>query len=294
MAWGPAVEGGYIEVVQTLLTKLKEANLSGLERQWGLTLTLVAAAKSDNLQLVRLLLEAGAAVNIPRERTYIGMTAIQAAAERGHQEVVKLLLERGADCEVSYLYLEGQRNTAIRAAIRGGNSHVVQLLAEVGAKINALLASGIKTLLEMAIDCKHSEVVNLLIRWGAMDLAALERGELSRISVYDAVKWGHLELIKGLLQTTSVFEENSHYILQLAAKCGHYDVVQFLLAKGIPANGFHKRGCCCTDNKHSAYGKDYPIYGAVQGRHLRVVELLLDAHASTKVLQGGYYEDSVL
>lgn len=105
-AWGPAAEGGYIEVVQILLTKLKETNLSGPERQWGLTLTLVAAAKSGNLQLIRLLLEAGAAVNIPRERTYIGMTAMQAAAERGHQEVVKLLVEKGADFEVSYLYLE--------------------------------------------------------------------------------------------------------------------------------------------------------------------------------------------
>src|SRR4029079_3665750 len=58
----------------------------------------MSAARSGNVESVRMLLDRGADVNA-RER-YKGQTALMWAAAERHPAVVKLLLERGADWKI--------------------------------------------------------------------------------------------------------------------------------------------------------------------------------------------------
>ncbi|PVH75426.1 ankyrin, partial [Cadophora sp. DSE1049] len=72
------------------------------------------------LHIVRLLLDAGANVNI--QGGYYG-TPLQAAAYQGHKEVVSLLVGAAADPQQS-----GFSKDAIHAAAEGGRHHIIELL----------------------------------------------------------------------------------------------------------------------------------------------------------------------
>ena len=50
-----------------------------------------------NVELVKMLLDAGADVNAPPAKSYRAKTALQAAAERGNVELVRMLLDAGAN-----------------------------------------------------------------------------------------------------------------------------------------------------------------------------------------------------
>ena len=59
---------------------------------------LILAAQSGHVEVVRLLLEAGADKDVADDD---GATALMEAAYRGHVEVVRLLLEAGADKDMA-------------------------------------------------------------------------------------------------------------------------------------------------------------------------------------------------
>ncbi|KAK3941427.1 ankyrin repeat-containing domain protein [Diplogelasinospora grovesii] len=87
-----------------------------------------------NMQVVRMLLDAGAEVN-PIVSRYNGRTALQATAEQGHFELVAVLLELGADVNAPPSPTAG--HTALQAAAHGGHVHVVQVLLNKGADVDA-------------------------------------------------------------------------------------------------------------------------------------------------------------
>ena len=67
-------------------------NINARDRQWGET-PLHYAAESGHLDIMQVLLEAGADVNA---RTDHGGTALMSAALQGQAETVKILLDNGA------------------------------------------------------------------------------------------------------------------------------------------------------------------------------------------------------
>lgn len=84
-----------------------------------------AAAQRDPavaLDLVRRLLEAGAAPNVRQQG---GFTPLHEAAQRGHVEMVALLLAHGADVEVR----TDDDKSALDLAREKGRDEVVRLLA---------------------------------------------------------------------------------------------------------------------------------------------------------------------
>lgn len=80
------------------------------------------AVSHGRKDMTRLLLDAGAAVNIQDED---GSTALMCAAEHGHTEIVKLLLAN-ADCDSSILDIDG--SSALKIALEAGNRDIGVLL----------------------------------------------------------------------------------------------------------------------------------------------------------------------
>jgi len=70
----------------------------------------------DDLQIVELLLQQGADVNLPAARIK-GSIAFQAATEMGNFQLVQDFLERGADINCPAADVEGK--TALQAATAG-------------------------------------------------------------------------------------------------------------------------------------------------------------------------------
>ena len=103
--------------VEFLGVDLTEPNQRGI---FGRAPIDVAITWGD-ISAVKLLLEAGAAVDVHQE---FGMTPLHDAASFGHQEIVRLLLEHGAS--VNALNDLGQ--TPLDVARLGGHEAVAELL----------------------------------------------------------------------------------------------------------------------------------------------------------------------
>jgi ankyrin repeat protein len=92
----PAAERGHVEIVRTLLTT-SDVDVNHINNL-GWTALLEAIVLSDggpsHQQIVRLLIDHGADVNIPdREK----VTPLQHARRRGYREIERLLVEAGAE-----------------------------------------------------------------------------------------------------------------------------------------------------------------------------------------------------
>ena len=85
------------------------------------------AIEEGNLDIVHLLVEAGASMDVPRSD---GLAPLHMAAQKGHLEIVRLLVESGAD--MSGATKNG--TTALELAFQHGHVDVGRFLAERGAK----------------------------------------------------------------------------------------------------------------------------------------------------------------
>ena len=130
---------------------------------------LLVAAREGHLEIVRLLLEAGA--DKDAATTTDGATALLLAAFQGHLEVVRLLLEAGADKDSATT--DGA--TALLVADREGHLEIVRLLLEAGADKDAATTDGATALLLAAFQ-GHLEVVRLLLEAGADKDSAMTDG----------------------------------------------------------------------------------------------------------------------
>ena len=92
-----AADEGHLEVVRLLLEAGADKEAATID---GATTALIVAAGSGHLEVVRLLLEAGADKDAA---TTDGATALLYATHNGHLEVVRLLLEAGADKEAAMI-----------------------------------------------------------------------------------------------------------------------------------------------------------------------------------------------
>ena len=106
------------------------------------------AANYSNLEIVRLLLEAGANVNA---RDTNGNTALAIAVRNGHVGVIQLLLDHDADINAK----NNNGNTVLIEESSFGHLETIKLLLENGVDINAKNKKGETALIEAA---KHGRV----------------------------------------------------------------------------------------------------------------------------------------
>lgn len=104
---------------------------------WGCASQLNSAVSQNDIQTVTALLDQG--MNINDQSTLTGFAPLQVAAMRGNLDMVRLLLDRGAQIDIRLPDSgneNGNDNTPLLLAIRAGHYDVVRLLLERGASIS--------------------------------------------------------------------------------------------------------------------------------------------------------------
>jgi ankyrin repeat protein len=119
------------------------------------------AAFFGQVEVARLLLERGAAVDSPARNPMRVMPLHSAAANR-HLEICRLLLEHGAPVNAT----QADDFTPLHEAAQNGQLELVSLLLDYGADVNARKTDG-QTPLALAAQSGHLEVIDLLRRSGA-------------------------------------------------------------------------------------------------------------------------------
>lgn len=129
---------------------------------------LATAARMNSIEMVKLLLEAGADVNASLPSTTKGSALAAVAPRRGTgstEEVLRCLLDAGAIVDKP---LEGQKYpSALSAAAAAGYTDNVKILLEAGADPNLPLRGEFVSALAAAEDANRSDCVELLLETGA-------------------------------------------------------------------------------------------------------------------------------
>ena len=127
---------------------------------------LTRSVQAGNLKITQALLDAGAETNIE-------YPPLITAVVMGKINMVSLLIEGGANVNLPYLHL---RVTALMEAVQTANMDIVRLLLDAGADVNKYTSRGMDTALLMAGIRKDQECMDLLLKAGAHVNLATEAG----------------------------------------------------------------------------------------------------------------------
>jgi hypothetical protein len=115
------------------------------------------AVLDDDKQLVKQLLNKGAAIDVIGSRKYGYGSALHLAVREGHLDIAKLLLDRGAQVDV----LDPDDLTPLHNAAWNGNLEMTKLLLAAGADINASTYDG-DTPLKLAQNNDQTQVAEFI------------------------------------------------------------------------------------------------------------------------------------
>lgn len=183
-ALGIAADLGMLEMTRTILSCGIKPDLTDKP-----VTPLVRASRGGHLEIVRLLLKAGAEPN--RISAYGNSSALTDAIEKNHIEVVHALIEAGANVNTP---IEDEC-TALQHAIPTENLDLIRFLLKAGANVNARNRWGANAL-HIAADNGSAEVVQLLLKAGVELNVPLKRDGLTPLMAAVA----HPECLKLLLE----------------------------------------------------------------------------------------------
>lgn len=206
---------------------------------------LMAAAAAGNLEVVQLLLSAGARIN---QADFSGATALSYAVTGGHTKVARFLLDSGATLHCagtdSCGEAEGRRLSLLHVAAARKDADMVQLLLEYRADPDAQDVHGNrpKDLVSIRLYSKDhttpeqpQRVTTLLIHPPTPAAALPEPALPQRTPLMDAAYAGNTDTVKSLLAAGSDVNERDAdgcTALSWAVAAGNEHVVQLLLAHG--------------------------------------------------------------
>ena len=237
-----AVKSGNREAVRALL-KQPAAAFKGVEGDG--TTALHWAVRADDLDMVRLLLTAGADV---KAATREGVTPLSLAAVNGSTRMTEVLLEAGASANA--VMPEGE--TILMTAARTGRPEVIETLLRHGADVNARENWFGETALIWAAAENHAEAVRVLVAHGAdvnaaskaLDVPRRRNGQSilplgSWTPLMYAARQGALEATTALIAAGADMNQadpDGATALVLAIINANYDVAAALIEKGADPN----------------------------------------------------------
>ncbi|XP_033155051.1 protein fem-1 homolog B isoform X1 [Drosophila mauritiana] len=188
-----AAMSGNVKFVKTLLSHYdvdleRECNVifDGMV-VYGATALWVAAGMG-HLQIVKMLVQAGAAIN---HNTKAQSSPLRAACYEGRLDIVEFLIDNGADVNATNLF---NNNTLMIAAYKGHHL-VVKTLLQNGSRANDQALCG-ATALHYAAESGHLDVVVALLDHGA----TLKKNELGITPALQAAERLHEDVLEAFIE----------------------------------------------------------------------------------------------
>ncbi|CAG2059174.1 unnamed protein product, partial [Timema podura] len=157
--------------------------------------------------------------------------------------------------------------------VKDGYANLTSFLLCNGYNVNAPVDNIGSSLLHLAADYGHLNIVKCLVDKGA-DINQPNREGFNPLHI--ATRSGHLEVVQFLVGLKKNFKESlgEHIILLIASENGHINIVNYLLDL-IDVNTVDSDGCTA-------------LHAAVRGGQLEVVQLLVkrNAHINCKDVHG--------
>ena len=269
-----AIESQSSEMVQLLLDHGGTAQVNPTAD--GETSALMLASYHGNIEIVKMLLEKGAKVNIQNEKK---VSALILAADQGNVEVLKQLLEIGADVN-----LKGEGgSTALLSALLPKQHFVsqqtkvemVKLLLNHDADVK--VRDGLHTALSCAIAMKSTEIINLLLD---KDKDLVNQPDLLIGHSYsNPIYSDSPEILELLLKAGANVKDVLNYRGQtLLWSVRHVSIAKLLIDYGVDVNHLDDDDTCALQNATYQCGKD------------NLIRLLLENGADPTVCaDGGKY-----
>jgi serine/threonine-protein phosphatase 6 regulatory ankyrin repeat subunit B len=274
-----AVDLGDLEKVRSLLNERPKL-IATKEFAWKWT-PLFWAVKNGNTDIAAYLVSAGADVHAENTK---GLTLLQVAYTRNHKDMVDLLRKGGAALDIEIheaaeqgdltevKHILGKDPTAVRAtdalkwtplfwAVEGKHPELIELLVKWEANTNAKDNYG-RTPLLRAAQRGDDEIVKLLIDEGA-NVNMKDKWGLSPL--HRAVEKGHrktAEVLIGAGADVDIRDRWSCTPLYRAALAGNTDLLESLLAHGASLNSVGRAGAAA-------------LHGASAMGHVNAVGVLI-------------------
>ncbi|KAH7109644.1 ankyrin repeat-containing domain protein [Dendryphion nanum] len=281
----------------------KESSYINILSRGDLRSPIHEAVQSHDIELVRMLIVAGANVNQTFDRLPVIFTALSIR----RTDILSLLIKAGADVNVASD--EAELCTPLQAAARVGNLPLVRLFLIKGADVNGspMVVPGA---LAIAAKDQFTEGVHILLNSGA-EVNPQQRREKDQhhygSALHEAVQGGHAEIVRFLLQEgadpnvgydstpETYLERPTHRSflwkkpLFIATGSEDVKIAQLLIAAkaDINASGmqFYMKlpapESGQPDSKFTCAGT--ALHNAILKSNKTIVELLLSAGASTHV-----------
>ncbi|XP_069787505.1 ankyrin repeat and SOCS box protein 3 isoform X2 [Narcine bancroftii] len=290
-AAGLAARKGNVELLKALIKKGHSLDIAD-NRGWC---PIHEAATHKTLKCLRLLVCTASLTSGIELKTFEGETALHLAAKHGHLEIVRILLQAGANPDA----ITNENVTPLFLATEKGYIAVVRILLKYGARINGFHSACLWSVVHQAAYQGHLEVLKFLLGKGAdkeskddygitpLFLAAqygkleslrilVQHGSNVNCQAYDkatplfiAAQEGHVECVELLLShgaDANLYcnEDDWQLPIHAAAQMGKVNVLEFL----IPITD---RICDKGTDKVS------PVYSAVYGGQQECLKMLLQA-----------------
>jgi ankyrin repeat protein len=272
-----AVESEQEEIVGLLFEYGAEINLPACG-PFGNPLQAAIANKLENV--IPLLLEKGADIHAQGGRYW---TILQTAATFGNRDLVKLLLGRGVDVDV----IGGEFGTALRAAIAMEHESVAKLLLDAGAQVNIeatashstkadrFCSSPFHSTLEVAVASCNTSIFKLLDDYGMARTRKSVENALVRAVQTPGIE-NKLKMLDCLISTgIDVKRYGGQALLFACSWSGKTEVVKLLLSLGAPIDWTYQ---------FAAIGS--PLMHAIDNENKEVTQVLLDAGADVNLAAG--------
>jgi ankyrin repeat protein len=248
---------GLTDAVRMILHKSD----NDIDTQWNERNALHEASAKGYEEIVEMLLQRGADVNIPSGR--YGANALGIACEKGHEGIAIRLLAKGADANAEHGW--SWTGNAFAIACRQGRESVVERMLTTGALVGTRWED-VDAAMAVAIEKKYYTIVETLFDvsiHGCPD-AALRA----------ACGQGNENLVQKLLDKAAVADIPSLVLknsLRAACAEGHEGTVEILLARGASADNDTLRTACAEGDKRISEM-------LFRGRHSATSDALRAAH----------------